>query len=163
MSFVQSPTRSTRVGLLTQTLVTSPVISWILPARLRNKHHNDVVFIGERRIQIKEALASGHLEDVVDKTDIEGSIIGAKVINIGALLPWEPLAPSRLTISSPVTENLPPQILFLATSSNELLFMYCSDKGEDKGEDPFVSYSRPLPRDVGLADTYGAHIAVDPR
>ncbi|KAJ5142770.1 uncharacterized protein N7515_001557 [Penicillium bovifimosum] len=159
MSSGRSPTRSTRIGLLTQTLVTSPVISWILPARIRNRHHNDVVFIGERRIQVKEALASGHLEDVVDKTDIQGSIIGAKVINIGSLLPWEPLAPSRLTVSSPITENLPAQILFLSTSSDELLFMYCSDKGED----PFVSYSRPLPRDVGLAERYGAHIAVDPR
>ncbi|KAJ5543379.1 hypothetical protein N7461_009382 [Penicillium sp. DV-2018c] len=148
-----------RSGLLTQTMVTSPVFNWILPARLRNRHHNDVVFIGERRIQIKEAITSGHLEDIVDKTNIEGSIIGAKVINVGALLPWEPLTPSSSTVPSPITENLPVQMLFLATSSNELLFMYCSDKGED----PFVSYSRPLPRDVGLAETYGAHIAVDPR
>ncbi|KAJ5448194.1 hypothetical protein N7445_003015 [Penicillium cf. griseofulvum] len=150
--------RSTRlVGLLTQPLIPSPVINWILPARLRDKHHNDVVFIGERRIQIKEALPSGHLQDVVEKSDLEGSLIGAKVINVSTQLPWETQAPS---LTHPFdTNNLPPQILFLATDSNELLFMYCSEMGDG----PFVSYNRPLPRDINIADKYGRHIAVDPK
>ncbi|KAJ5788544.1 hypothetical protein N7457_003534 [Penicillium paradoxum] len=159
MSNRNPSTRSTQFGLLTQSLVPSPVINWILPARLRNKNHNDVVFIGERRIQIKEALESGHLEDVVEKTDLEGSIIGAKVINVSTQLPWEPQAPSSLAAHPSVTENLPPQILFLAMDTNELLFMYYSKIGDS----PFVSYIRPLPRDVTLADTYGAYIAVDPK
>lgn len=159
MSDTQSDLPPTHFGLLTQLLVSSPVINWILPARLRNKQHNDVVFIGERRIQIKEALSSGHLEDVVEKTDLEGSIIGAKVINVSTQLPWETQSPSTLMAHSSVTDNLPPQILFLAMDTNELLFMYYSSTGDG----PFVSYIRPLPRDVTLADTYGAHIAVDPK
>ncbi|KGO51599.1 Cleavage/polyadenylation specificity factor, A subunit, C-terminal [Penicillium expansum] len=142
-------------GLLTQPLIPSPVINWILPARLRDKDHNDVVFIGERRIQIKEALPSGHLQDVVEKSDLEGSIIGAKVINVSTQ------GASGLMAHYYDNDNnhLPPQILFLATDSNELLFMYYSEVGDG----PFVCYNRPLPRDVNIADKYGKHIAVDPK
>ncbi|KAJ5964265.1 uncharacterized protein N7479_004141 [Penicillium vulpinum] len=146
-------------GLLTQPLIPSPIINWILPARLRDKHHNDVVFIGERRIQIKEALPSGHLKDVVEKSDLEGSIIGAKVINVSTQLPWETQTPSSSTTHPYDKNELPPQILFLSMDSNQLLFMYCSEIGDG----PFVSYSRPLPRDVSIADKYGKHIAVDPK
>ncbi|CAI7621050.1 unnamed protein product [Penicillium glandicola] len=160
MSISQPITRPTRLtGLLTQPLIPSPVINWILPARLRDKHHNDVVFIGERRIQIKEALPSGHLQDVVEKSDLEGSLIGAKVINVSTQLPWETQAPSSLMAHPYDTNKLPPQILFLAMDSNELLFMYYSEMGDG----PFVSYNRPLPRDVNIADKYGRHIAVDPK
>ncbi|KAJ5187589.1 hypothetical protein N7449_010583 [Penicillium cf. viridicatum] len=163
MSGNQPVTRSTRMtGLLTQPLIPSPVINWILPARLRNKDHNDVVFIGERRIQIKEALPSGHLQDVVEKSDLEGSLIGAKVINVSTQLPWGTGAPSSLlahSYDSYDTDHLPPHILFLATDSNELLFMYYSEMEDG----PFVSYNRPLPRDVNIADKYGKHIAVDPK
>ncbi|KAJ5791699.1 uncharacterized protein N7518_008710 [Penicillium psychrosexuale] len=160
MSGNQPVSRSTCLtGLLTQPLIPSPVINWILPARLRDKDHNDVVFIGERRIQIKEALPNGHLQDVVEKSDLEGSLIGAKVINVSTQLPWETQAPSSLMAHPHDKNQLPPQILFLATDSNELLFMYYSEIGDG----PFVSYSRPLPRDVNIADKYGKHIAVDPK
>ena len=36
------------IGILTRTLVQSPVIRWIIPARIRNKDKNDVIFIGVR-------------------------------------------------------------------------------------------------------------------
>ena len=147
-------------GLLTQTLISSPAINYILPARLRNKNHNDVVFVGERRIQIKEALPSGHLEDVVENTDFDGSPLGAKVINVNTHLPWETqLSPSENDHRIHDTEDLPPQILFMATDAHELLFMYYSEKGHGH----FVSYRRPLPRDVNLSEKYGRHIAVDPK
>src|ERR1700712_4784112 len=35
-------------GLLTRTIVDSPLINWILPARIRDIDKNDVVFIGVR-------------------------------------------------------------------------------------------------------------------
>lgn len=34
------------LGLLTQTALQSPLVHWILPVRLRNKHSSDVAFIG---------------------------------------------------------------------------------------------------------------------
>jgi hypothetical protein len=34
------------LGLLTQTVIRSPLVHWILPVRLRNQDSNDVAFIG---------------------------------------------------------------------------------------------------------------------
>lgn len=33
-------------GILTRTVIESPVVHWILPVRLRSANHNDVAFIG---------------------------------------------------------------------------------------------------------------------
>lgn len=33
-------------GLLSKTLVESPILRWILPVRLRSNSHNDIAFIG---------------------------------------------------------------------------------------------------------------------
>lgn len=35
-------------GMLTQTLIRSPLVHWILPARFRSSERNDVAFIGVR-------------------------------------------------------------------------------------------------------------------
>jgi hypothetical protein len=119
-----------------------------------------VVFVGERRIQVKEALPSGNLADVFEKNDLNGSPLGAKVINVGTQLPWETQGVySSRSVGSMEAENLAPQILFLALDSSELLFMYCAADREH----PFVTHYRPLPRDVNAAEKYGRHIAVDPK
>lgn len=41
-------------GVLSQTLVKSPVIKWIIPARMRHKSKNDVVFVYENYIEVRE-------------------------------------------------------------------------------------------------------------
>ena len=140
-------------GLFTQTILPSPVIKWILPARLRNKTHNDVVFVGEKRVQIKEAVAGGYLEDVVEKTDFRGSIIAAKVLNVSTELPLE----SQLHTDS--VYDGPSQILLLSVDTKELLFLYCSPSNDNE----FVTFRRPLPVDITLSQRYGKHIAVDPK
>ena len=38
--------RPPECGLLTRTVIESPVVQWILPARTRSAAHNDVAFIG---------------------------------------------------------------------------------------------------------------------
>ena len=38
------------LGLLTQTVIRSPVVHWILPAKLRDSNTNDVAFIGVRYV-----------------------------------------------------------------------------------------------------------------
>jgi hypothetical protein len=38
------------LGLLTQTVIRSPVVHWILPAKLRDSDINDVAFIGVRYV-----------------------------------------------------------------------------------------------------------------
>ena len=69
-----------RVGLLSRTLTRSPTFRWILPARIRHKNKNDVVFVGEDFIQVKEYLSSGNLEDVATKADFGARIRAAKVL-----------------------------------------------------------------------------------
>jgi len=40
--------RAPTLGLLTQTVIRSPLVHWILPATLRHPERNDVAFIGVR-------------------------------------------------------------------------------------------------------------------
>ncbi|KAJ5808045.1 hypothetical protein N7474_009314 [Penicillium riverlandense] len=148
------------VALLSQTVLSSPMIQWMMPARLRSKDHNDVVFVGEKRVQIKEAI-NGHLEDVLEKTDFDAPIVGAKIINVSTQLPLDTQV--RAGGSAKETDidpdYLPPQILLLALDMKELVFLYRSISNEDF----FVTYRRPLPQDVSLAEKFGRHIAVDPK
>ncbi|KAJ5231707.1 uncharacterized protein N7469_006295 [Penicillium citrinum] len=154
-------------GLLTQTVLPSPVIQWILPARLRSKKLNDVVFVGHRRLQIKEAADGGYLEDVMEKSDFDGTIISAKVLDVGTPIPWEhqmkgegPAGANKGYMDH--HDNLPSQVLVLSLDYKELLFL-CCPHGSISSKAEFVTYRRPLPVDVSLAERYGKHVAVDPK
>ncbi|RAL09844.1 protein thtA [Aspergillus homomorphus CBS 101889] len=153
----------TKVGLLSHTLVSSPIIQWVLPARLRGKNQNDVVFVGERCLQIKEAVSGVHLEEVTSKNDFDSHIMAAKVINVSTELPWEAqmrLGASSSTMSADTNmhRDLPPQILVLSLTSRELAFLYYWNAG-----DQFIYHHRPLPNDVSAFERFGRNIAVEPR
>ncbi|KAL2848682.1 mono-functional DNA-alkylating methyl methanesulfonate N-term-domain-containing protein [Aspergillus pseudodeflectus] len=152
----------TRIGLLTHTLVPSPIIQWILPARLRSKYQNDVVFVGERSLQIKEAISGTHLEEVTSKSDFDAYITAAKVINISTELPWETQMKLGSSNANPNLELqkdlLPSQIMVLSLASKELVFLYYSSIA-----DQFIHYHRPLPSDVSTFERFGRNIAVEPR
>ncbi|KAL2848084.1 mono-functional DNA-alkylating methyl methanesulfonate N-term-domain-containing protein [Aspergillus pseudoustus] len=151
-----------KIGLLTHTLVPSPIIQWILPARLRSKYQNDVVFVGERSLQIKEAVSGTHLEEVTSKSDFDAYITAAKVINIRTELPWEvqmKLGSSNADPNLELQEDLPPsQIMVLSLASKELVFLYYSSIAGQ-----FIHYHRPLPSDVSTFERFGRNIAVEPR
>lgn len=148
-------------GLLSQTMIPSPIVQWILPARLRSRHHNDVAFIGERCLQVKEAVSGIHLEDTVVKVDFDANIVTAKVINVDTELPLESQMKlgAGATADSDLHDGLPPQILLLSLDSRELVFLYYSDL--DGGQ--FIHYHRALPADVSSFETFGKNVAVDPR
>jgi hypothetical protein len=42
--------RAPVLGLLTQTVIRSPLVHWILPVKLRDPETNDVAFIGVRKL-----------------------------------------------------------------------------------------------------------------
>ncbi|KAJ5106469.1 hypothetical protein N7456_003144 [Penicillium angulare] len=140
-------------GLLTQTILSSPVIKWILPARIRSKGNNDVVFVGEKSVQIKEAVQAGYLADVAQKTDFRGPILGAKVLNVTAELPLE----SQIRSDDPY--DGPSQVLVLSVDMQELQFLYCSPLNRKE----FVTFRRPFPQGVSVGLKFGKHIAVDPK
>lgn len=156
-----------KAGLLSQTVIRSPIIQWILPARLRNKFHNDVAFVGERSVQLKEAVLGVHLEDVITKADFDANIVAAKVINASTELTWEAqmkLGAGNAASSqhSDLHDTLPPQILVLTLESRELVFLYCTVKSPVKNPQ-FIHFRRPLPCDVSSLERFGRHVAVDPR
>lgn len=157
------PFRS-KIGLLSHTMVPSPTIQWILPARLRSQQHNDVVFVGDRHLQIREAVSGIHLEDVTSKSDFDAQIMAAKTINVSTELPWETQMKLGSGNATPSTNlkpqgDLPPQVLVLSLASRELVFLYYSMSGEGQ----FVHYRRPLPNDVNMFEQFGRNIAVEPR
>ncbi|KAL3432396.1 mono-functional DNA-alkylating methyl methanesulfonate N-term-domain-containing protein [Aspergillus tetrazonus] len=153
--------KKAKLGLLTHTFVSSPIIQWILPARLRSKYQNDVVFVGERCLQIKEAISGTHLEEVTTKSDFDAYIMAAKVINVSTELPWEvqmKAGSSTADASLDARHELPPQIMVLSLASKELVFLCYS-----RAAGQFIHYHRPLPSDVSTFERFGRNIAVEPR
>ncbi|KAL4779616.1 mono-functional DNA-alkylating methyl methanesulfonate N-term-domain-containing protein [Aspergillus varians] len=156
-----TPASKSRLGLLTHTLVSSPIIQWILPARLRSKSQNDVIFVGERTLQIKEAISGTHLEEVTSKSDFDAYIMAAKVINVSTELPWEAqmrLGSGDADATLKLRRDLPPQVMVLSLASKELVFLYYSSIASQ-----FIHYHRPLPSDVSTFERFGRNIAVEPR
>jgi len=58
----------------------SPIIKWILPARIRDPHHNDVIFVGENFIELKEIRADGHICHLAHRTDFGYGIHAARIL-----------------------------------------------------------------------------------
>ncbi|KAK2787150.1 hypothetical protein FQN51_003444 [Onygenales sp. PD_10] len=153
--------RPPATGLLSRTIMPSPVIHWILPARLRQEDKNDIVFVGENFIQIKELVPGGHLEDIITKSDFDTKILAAKVIgSVPSILEIQLRQGTGGTPEKRPEDGYPPQILVLVLDSKELLFLY-TEAGQS-GRLEFTHVRRPLPADVSSLEDYGRHIAVDP-
>jgi hypothetical protein len=158
------------IGLLSQTLSPSPTVRWILPARIRSKSQNDVVFVGENFVQLREALPSGYLSDVTAKLALGAGILAAKVIS--AKLELVPIVEQilnqtregereRYTIKGrEIDEETPPQIVLLTLATNDLVFLFAKDFA--MGKTRFVYAKKPFLQNVSLAERFGAYIAVDP-
>ncbi|UKZ73493.1 hypothetical protein TrVFT333_001140 [Trichoderma virens FT-333] len=86
-------------GILSQTIVESPVVRWVLPVRLRSSTHNDIAFIGsshdvlvyyrravladirqEHFVQISQLGRDGQVHDVLRKSDFGFRIRNAVVL-----------------------------------------------------------------------------------
>lgn len=79
-SLSNSPEKAPSLGLLTQTLVRSSVTKWIIPARIRHKTKNDVLFIGADCVTIKEASGDYTLKNVAVKDDFDSPIRAARIL-----------------------------------------------------------------------------------
>ncbi|KAG5800790.1 hypothetical protein H9Q69_000137 [Fusarium xylarioides] len=67
-------------GILSRTVIESPVVHWILPACLRSRSHNDIAFIGDRFVQISELRDDGQVHEVLRKADFGTRIRNAIVL-----------------------------------------------------------------------------------
>ncbi|KAH6659037.1 mono-functional DNA-alkylating methyl methanesulfonate N-term-domain-containing protein [Truncatella angustata] len=153
-------------GVLTRTVIDSPVFRWVLPVQLRSSRHNDVAFIGDNFVQICELGRDVQLQDVARKQDFGSRIRNACVIgrptNHYAGGTEEPHIKSEgdtpMQNAHPPRARLPPQFLALVLERGDLVFLYL-DEGRTGGQ-RFVAHSEKIP-DSRLV-TAGFHLAVDP-
>ncbi|PVH85978.1 hypothetical protein DL98DRAFT_650482 [Cadophora sp. DSE1049] len=172
--------KAPKLGLLTQTVIRSPQVHWILPARLRDNSKNDVAFIGDDFVQIKELRCDGLLWDVTRKEDFGARIRNARVV--GSLKAFErdldvfahstqvnsedvdndvPMSDGGAPkASTPADKHLlPPQCLLLQLDTGDSVFLTLHRLENDNFE--FVSsryrVSKPM-----LKLQPGMHLAVDP-
>ncbi|KAI9672529.1 MAG: hypothetical protein M1817_003295 [Caeruleum heppii] len=173
------------VGVLSRTLIHSPVIKWIIPARIRHKDRYDVVMVGESFVQIKELRPDGHLKDVATKLDFDTRIRHVNVFGHArkplpatkdALFKEEPfdegtemMDANSFRSSTADTGGprgtgeavLPPQILVLSLDTGDLMFLFARESAA--GGIEFITQIRPLPDQPDLLDRVGRHVAVDPK
>ncbi|KAH7031003.1 mono-functional DNA-alkylating methyl methanesulfonate N-term-domain-containing protein [Microdochium trichocladiopsis] len=160
-------------GLLTRTVVDSPVTRWILPVRLRSSRFNDVAFIGENYVQIFELdELNSQLRDIKRKRDFSAKIRNAAIIGPASRHPEDDGMNSDVF---PKVENdadidmtdraagqsvLPPQLLVLVLENGQVLFLFMTkgSSGQWVFETSYwslpVSHNAPIPLH---------HLTVDPR
>ncbi|KAL8829096.1 MAG: hypothetical protein Q9170_006314 [Blastenia crenularia] len=170
-------------GLLTKTIMRSPIIQAIIPARIRHRTKNDVVFVYQDAVVIKEVLGGERIEqdpfsdifldNQTVKKDFDSPIQAARIIGLprepklsrfpgrfwdGEYMPHPPLE----TKPEPFHENeIPPQILVLSLASCKLVFLFAYYDIHDAVH--FVSDTWPLPGQIPLMEELGVHLAVDPK
>ncbi|KAF2502774.1 hypothetical protein BU16DRAFT_554813 [Lophium mytilinum] len=156
------PEPTPALGLLSRTVLRSPIINWIIPARVRHKDFNDVVFIGEDFLYIKEIGSDGHLSHVASKTDFGSRIRAARCFGE----PRKPAYYSQLKteenggLEDETSDAIPPQIIVLTLESQKVVFLYAHQ--DAAGCVTFVQSTTPLPL-VSFMESPGKHLAVDPK
>lgn len=165
MGSVQPPNIATsRPGVLTKTIVRTPVVKFILHARIRHWRLNDVVFVGEDFIQIKQVRDKGHLEHIATKDDFDAHITAAKTFSLDHDPPDSEddfIKTEQSSGRSGISKSeLPPQFVVLTLDSDELVFLYLRDEGD--GVMKFVHQTCPMPSFQHTIHQTGFHLAVDP-
>lgn len=167
------------LGLLSKTANRSPVINNILPARLRHKDLNDVVFVGEDFIHVKEIRSGASIEHIASKADFGARILASRVLG-EVIAPLDSLdknwgnhwvseedrAPEYGDHYDPMEVDttqpeLPPQLLVLTLENQQIVFVHLCQKSD--GSHQFRQVAVPLPTSLDYLDALGRHLAVDPR
>lgn len=142
------------------------MIQYVLPARVRRRDQNDVIFIYERSLLIREIIMDTYLEDVTVNSDFDANIIAAKSVKVNQ----EAATKTKLNIGiekglSPEEEDdggIPSHILVLTMDSRELIFLYYRSS-MPPSDGRFIHFRRALPSDVSISERFGHLLAVDPR
>ena len=182
ISFPKQPS----LGVLTKTLVRSSVINRIIPARIRHKTKNDVLFISANSITIKEAKEDYTLGEIATKNDFDSTIKSARIIGERRHLTkhddsynvlkeethWQDIYNTEDSdfvdeedcqdrAAAFGRQQLPPHILVLALESNRLVFL-CAVSGKSEHPELFCS-QKVLPAPTSPLQGLGELIAVDPQ
>jgi len=148
------------VGVLSQTIIPSTTIRWILPARIRHPDHNDVIFVSESFVQLREFLPARHLANIPERLDLGCRILAAKVISYVDSTPFIDQVVKQEEQDEEDTKLAPPtQILVLTLDFCEIAFVYAEDVAPNRIKFRVARWK--LPADVSSLGQYGRHLAVD--
>jgi hypothetical protein len=165
-----TPQAAPQLGILSRTLLSSPVFKFVRPAHIRHKDLNDIVLVGEDSVQVKEICDYGHLRHVATKTDLPGRILAARVfggprevpMNVGSPLPHNrALHRGRRSMTGDHDSALPPEVIVLALTSRTLMFLWA--RNTPSGTVAFSQQSIKLPAGASRFDRFGSFLAIDPK
>jgi hypothetical protein len=159
-----------KLGILSRSVFASPFIKSVLSANIRHKTLNDVVFVGEDLLHIKEIQAYGHLRHAATKSDFTGRILAAKVFGQPRKVqvhseygqPWNKAAvhAKRRSFTADEADALPPEIIVLTLSSRTLMFLWA--RQTQTGSVSFHQKTFRLPAGTSRHDQLGSFLAIDP-
>jgi hypothetical protein len=159
------------LGILSRTVIQSSFNRLVLPANIRHKELNDVLFVGEDFVQLKEICDYGHLRHIASKSDFKGKILAARVFGEPRKVQVNTSEPSPLLRHASVHRHkrsetgdeqvsLPPEVIVLTLSSRTLMFLWAKNTRNE-----FVTFhhrSIRLPSGSSRFDRPGPFLAVDP-
>ncbi|KAL1608505.1 hypothetical protein SLS60_003447 [Paraconiothyrium brasiliense] len=160
------------VGILSKTVVGSPLYKAIIPANIRHKDLDDVIFIGEDFVQLKEICDYGHLRHIATKSDFKGNILAAKAfgdprkvqINTSEqspLLKRASLHRGRRSTTGEEVNTLPLEVIILTLSTGTLMFLWARDDHANPAT--FAQKAVRLPTATSRFNRPGPLLATDPR
>lgn len=148
------------VGVLSQTIIPSTTVRWILPARIRHQDHNDVVFVGESSVQLREFLPNRHLANIPARLDFGCRILAANVVSYVDPTPFVDQVVKQEEREEDVSHSAqPPDILVLALDFCEIAFVYAENLAPKYVK--FRVARKKLPADVSSLAKYGRHLAAE--
>ncbi|KAL2671140.1 hypothetical protein Neosp_013714 [[Neocosmospora] mangrovei] len=144
-------------GVLTRTLIESPVVHWVLPVWIRSRSHNDVAFIGDHFVQISELHDDGQVHEVIRKADFGSRIRNALVLGTppeggpdgtaSSVIKTEDADILMQDASKPHEANnrqpLPPQLLVLMLESSDMVFLFVRELPDHTLEFVATKYESP--------------------
>ncbi|KUI63102.1 hypothetical protein VP1G_10219 [Cytospora mali] len=165
-------------GIMTRTVVESPVAHWIIPVRLRSPQHNDIAFVGDHYVQISELRHDLQLHSIVKKKDFGSRIRNAKALGTFSR---DDIDANRFQaskfhsksedddfdvdmsdVSAPASSinlpRLPPQLLLIILETGDCIFLFL--RPDKHGAFEFVVLQHDLHSSRLVRP--GFHLAVDP-
>ncbi|KAF5971666.1 putative FUN12-general translation factor eIF2 [Fusarium bulbicola] len=174
-----SSLKAPECGILSRTVIESPVVHWILPVCLRSRSHNDIAFIGDRFVQISELRDDGQVHEVIRKADFGTRIRNAIVLGSppkgdvpdeaaastkteGADIPMKDVPEAKAKEASEGKEAkekrvLPPQLLAIMLETGDAVFLFIQERFD--GTLRFETTTFESPRNLQFL---GYHLSIDP-
>ncbi|KAF1924960.1 uncharacterized protein M421DRAFT_424372 [Didymella exigua CBS 183.55] len=159
-------------GILSRTVLPSPLCKFILPANIRHKDLNDIVLVGEDSVQLKEIRDYGRLCHVAVKSNFSGRILTARVFGdpreihanktVGSPLPTKQTAPRNIPSATHTHgQDLPPEVIVLTLTTRTLMFLWAQRSAT--GQSFFQQKTIKLAAGSSRFDRLGQYLAVDPK